>query len=98
MSRPHYSEYVGHCLRFYTRHKEPRFSSNVDRLNWEACRDALNTFCDSDRTLLHEVYSERDTMSDNVYQICKRENLCQDTLWKMVNDLEREVARVRGLI
>lgn len=54
MSRAFYSEYVNHCLRFYARHPNPKFKSDVDKHNWVACDNALKGFSDSDRELLME--------------------------------------------
>ena len=66
MSRAFYSDYVNHCLRFYARHLNPKFKSDVDKHNWVACDHALKGFSDSDRELLMEVYRDGDTIPDNV--------------------------------
>lgn len=98
MSRAFYSDYVNHCLRFYARHQNPRFKSAADKNNWTACDNALKGFSDSDREILLTVYREGDTLADNVYQISKARNIKQDTVWKLVNELERKVAKRRGLL
>lgn len=96
--RAFYSEYVNHCLRFYARHPRPIFHSEADKKNWNACESALKTFNDYERAMLMIIYSEGDTIADNVYQLAKARNMKQDTLWKLINDLERKVAKRRGLI
>ena len=96
--RAFYSEYVNHCLRFYTRHPKPTFHSVADKKNWNACDDAMKTFSDHDRAMLMIIYSEGDTIADNVYQLAKARNMKQDTIWKLVNELEKKVAKRRGLI
>ena len=96
--RAFYSEYVQHCLRFYARHPKPVFHSEADKKNWAACENAFKGVNDYDKALLMVIYSEGDTIADNVYQLAKARNMKQDTIWKMVNDLEKKVAKRRGLI
>ena len=96
--RTFYSEYVRHCMRFYSRHLNPKFKSEADKNNWIACQCALSGFSDSDRETLLTIYRGRDTIPDNVYQISKEKGIKQDNLWKLVNDLERKVAKRRGLL
>lgn len=96
--RAFYSEYVNHCLRFYARHSCPIFHSEADKKNWAACEDALKSFTDSDRDMLLSIYTEGDTIPDNVYQMAKSKCVNQDTIWKLIGELERKVAKRRGLI
>ena len=96
--RAFYSEYVNHCLRFYTRHPRPIFHSEADKKNWNACENALKGYNDYEKAMLMIIYSEGDTIADNVYQLAKARNIKQDTIWKLVNELERKVAKRRGLI
>lgn len=96
--RAFYSEYVNHCLRFYARHPKPVFHSEADKKNWAACENALKSFSDCDRDMLLSIYTEGDTIPDNVYQMAKSKGIKQDTIWKMVNELEKKVAKRRGLI
>lgn len=98
MSRSFYSEYVNHCMRFYARHPKAKFHSEVDKHNWTACEDALNTFSDSDREMLLTIYREGDTIPDNIYQMAKSKSVSQDGIWKLVNELERKIAKRRGLL
>lgn len=98
MSRTFYSEFVNHCLRFYARHPRPIFHSEADKKNWNACDSALKTFSDSDGDMLTAVYSKEDAIADNVYQIAKKNGIKQDTIWKLIGELERKVAKRRGLL
>lgn len=98
MSRTYYSEYVNHCLRFYTRHGRPKFHSETDKHNWAACDNALKSFSDNDRAMLLYIYREGDTVPDNIYQLAKTKGISQDSIWKLVNELERKVAKRRGLL
>lgn len=96
--RTFYSEYVNHCLRFYVRHPNPKFHSAADKNNWLACKDALVGFTDKERDLLTTIYREGDTVADSVYQTAKLNGMKQGTVWKLVNELERKVAKRRGLL
>lgn len=98
MGRAFYSEYVNHCLRFYVRHPNPKFHSAADKNNWNACEAAFKGFTDNEKEILFYIYREGDTIPDNVYQIAKAKGLKQDGVWKLVNELERKVAKRRGLL
>lgn len=98
MSRTFYSEYVNHCLRFYARHEKPSFHSDADKKNWLACESALKGFSDNDREMLLTIYRGGDTIPDNVYQLAKSKGIKQDSIWKLIGELERKVAKRRGLL
>ena len=44
------------------------------------------------------VYANGDTISDSVYQAAKKFKVKQDVIWNLLNDLERKVAKRRGLM
>lgn len=98
MSKAFYSDFANHCLRFYTRHKDPVFHNEVDKRNWEVCEEVLSKYPDREREILTFVYYEGDTIADNVYKIALAKGVAQDSVWKLVNALEREIALQRGLI
>lgn len=99
MARNFYSAYIEHCMRFYARYSKPNhFRSDADKKNWIACENALNEFSDEDRERLLSIYRDGDTISDNVYQLSKKEKINQDTIWKLIGVLERKIAKRRGLI
>lgn len=98
MARAFYSQYVNHCLRFYARYQKPKFHSEADKHNWTACKDALKDFSEQDREMLLRIYRDGDTVADNVYQMSKDKDISQDTLWKLINELEYKIAKRRGLL
>lgn len=99
MAKVFYSNFVRHCMRFYARHPKPNyFRTEADKKNWKSCDNALKSFTDEDREILLTIYREGDTLSDNIYQFARQEGISQDPLWKLVNDLERKVAKRRGLL
>ena len=93
-----YSEYVQHCMKFYARHPNPKFWSDADKLNWYACDNAMKGFTDKEREILLTVYREGDTIPDNVYNLSVALDIKQDFIWKLINELERTVAKRRGLL
>ena len=99
MNKPFYTEYVRHCMRFYSRNTEkPRFNTEVDKNNWYACDKALERYSNRDREILLFVYGMRDTLADNVYEMAKLTGIDQNIIWDMIKDFERIVAKKRGLI
>lgn len=99
MVKKHYSDYVRHALRFYTRNLEkPVFKCLVSQQNWLVCNSVINRYFPEHKEVLVSVYQAFDTMGDNVYQASKKYNIPQDNIWSMMADLERLIAQERGLI
>ena len=100
MSRPFYSEYVKHALRFYSRNtdKPIKFRSAADKANWLSCRGAIRYFPPMEQKILISVYSGFDTLPDEVYNASKKYNIDQNYIWDLMKDVERKVALNRGLI
>ena len=99
MTRPFYSEYVRHALRFYTRNlQQPRFKSVADKNNWYACANVIKEYSDRDRDILVTVYGGFDTLADNVYEIAKKYSINQSIIWDMMKEVERKIAKRRGLM
>lgn len=99
MTKPFYTDYVRHCMRFYARNtNKPRFNSEVDKNNWYACHRAIEKYSDSEKEILIKVYSLRDTLADNVYEVAKSYNLDQNDIWDMLKELEHSIGKKRGLI
>ena len=99
MNRPYYSEYVRHCLRFYTRNLSlTNFKSEADKLNWFACATVLKGCTERDFNILVAVYGGFDTLADNVYETAKKYRIEQNVIWDMMKDVERRIAKRRGLM
>ena len=99
MNRPFYSDYVRHALRFYSRNlTRVIFKSEVDRNNWNACASVIREYSVKERDILVSVYGGYDTLSDNVYEASKKYGINQNIVWDMMKDVEREIAKRRGLI
>lgn len=99
MNRTFYSEYVRHCMRYYSRNtNKPQFKTEVDKNNWYACHKALERYSDKFQDIILHVYVMNDTLADNVYEVAKLHNVDQKVVWDTLKEFERLVARKRGLI
>ena len=77
----------------------PIRSSAVTRIKRTGSPDsALKGFTDKEREMLLTIYREGDTIPDNIYNLSVALEIKQDILWKLVNELERKVAKRRGLV
>jgi hypothetical protein len=86
-------------MRFYARNTtKPRFNTEVDKNNWYACQKAMDRYTDRDRDILIKVYALYDTIADNVYEVSVAYAIDQNDIWNLIKDLERSVARKRGLL
>ena len=99
MTKPFYCDYVRHCLRFYTRNLSlNRFNTEVDKNNWYACHRVIKNYPEKDRDILIAIYSGYDTIGDNVYGASMANGINQNIVWDMMRDVERKIAKVRGLM
>lgn len=100
MSKPYYSEYVKHALRFYSRNcsSRPAFKSDADKYNWLSCDSVLSRYPSYMREILLSVYSGYDTLPDEVYKASKEHNIEQNLIWDSMKELERKIAKRRELI
>ena len=99
MSRPFYSEYVRHSLRFYTRNlTKPTFKSEADKNNWLSCYSVIKSYPEDKKNILITVYSGYDTLPDEVYSIAKALHINQNLIWDLMKEVEHKIARRRGLI
>lgn len=99
MNRPYYSEYVRHCLRFYTRNLQTKhFKTEVDKSNWLSCASVLKNYSDRDQDMITMVYSGYDTLGDNVYETANKYEINQSIIWDLMKEIERKIAHRRGLI
>lgn len=98
--RPHYAYYAQHAFRFYFNQQggEPTFLSLADELNWKACNKAASQFSDQVLSMLRQVYTLRDTIPDNVYQVAKENGINQNDLWTLMAMAEKRFAQERDLI
>ena len=96
----YYSEYVSHCLTFYSRY--PRlihFRSETDRKNWKSCEIVLSSLSDEDRELVIEIYKGSDsTIKERVASVSRNRKIGEETVWRLIGNVEHRVAVARGLV
>ena len=93
-----YTEYVHHCMRFYVKYPNPKYRSDADKHNWIACDTALKGFSETDRELLLTLYTGNEPMAERIRKVSTEQDVKADALWKMVTELERKIAKRRGLL
>lgn len=98
MSQKFYSNYVGHCLRFYARYPKPQLETEANRLNWLACDYALQEFLPNERQMLLDIYSGEKTIAENVCNAARLYGVERKSIWNLIKHLEHTVADIRGLI
>ena len=98
MTKPCYSDYIRHAIRFYARYPEKHsFKNDVEKANWWSCHEAIKEYTDRDKEILLYAYGAFDTLGDNVYVMAKKYNIDQNYIWDMMKEFERKVAIERGL-
>ena len=98
MTKPSYSDYIRHAIRFYSRYTQKRnFKNEVERANWWACYNVIKSYSNRDGDILTYVYGAFDTLGDNVYAMAKKYDIDQNIIWDMMKEFERKVAIERGL-
>lgn len=100
MSKVYYSDYVKHALRFYSRNctEKPVFKSEADKSNWYACDSVLSHYPLDTRQILIEVYGGYDTLPDEVYKASKKIHIHQNWIWDLMKEVEKKIAKRRGLL
>lgn len=100
MSKSFFSDYVRHCLRFYTRNcsTTPKFKTKVDEINWMCCHKVLSQYPVNTKQILITVYSGYDTLPDEVYNASRKWQIEQNEIWDVMKEIERKIAHKRGLI
>lgn len=100
MSKTFYTDYIRHTLRFYSRNAIilPNFKSEVDKQNWWACHSIIGSYPDKTKRILLAVYSGYDTLADEVYNASIKWRVEQNWIWDMLKEVEKKIARKRGLL
>ena len=102
--KAYYSEFVRHCLRYYVKTLDegkgghPIFKSDADKANWSACHHVLKDYNQDNMDVICEIYRPGDTIADKIYLLAKSKGISQDTIWGLINGIERKVAKKRGLL
>ena len=76
----------------------PKFNTEADKNNWIACQVATKNLDEKTMEIVREIYSPGDTIPDKIYNLSRSLKVHQDSIWHIVNTLERNVAKKRGLL
>lgn len=104
MRKEHYTDYVKHALRYYIRTTQknsverPCFRTEADHRNWVAVEAALNDYTSFERRMFYTLYSSKEALPYAVNQYAMRYSMDIDRIWRMITEIERNVAKRRGLI
>lgn len=97
--RTHYSDYTNHCIRIYVSNDKPDFDNNVDNHNWRVVNEAFNYFSSKEQEMLKDVYRHQLlTLPDAVSTVARKYNMRNQDIWQLLSKLQREVAKLRGLL
>lgn len=102
--KPYYSDFVRHCLRYYVKTLDegkgghPIFKNDADKANWVACHYTLKDYSQGNMDIICEIYRPGDTIADKIYLLAKSKGISHDTIWGLINGIERKVAKKRGLL
>ena len=102
--KPYYSEFVRHCLRYYVKTLDegkggcPVFKTDAEKANWAACFYTLKNYSQEDMEIISYIYRPGDTVPDKIYTLAKNNGVPQDSIWSLINTIERKVAKKRGLL
>lgn len=101
MSKPFYADYVNKMLRFYCRrvyNQDFKVEGHIEINNCLCVMKVLESLPEWDKNAIIEIYSQSDTLADNIYQISRKLNVKQDVLWTMVSKVTKQIAKERGLV
>jgi len=95
----HYRAYAKSCLEYYCTYRDPRFHSVAERKGWCAVRDIMGDFNDMERQTIIDIYSSnREERHEAVRRAAKEWKTSDGKIWAFCSEVERRVARKRGLI
>lgn len=96
--RKYYSEFVGHCVRFYVRNLTIKYyRSKADELNYLAVKDCFEELSAEDKDIITECFIAKDFPAQ-VKEVAKRNALTESKVWEKIGDFEESVAKRRGII
>ena len=97
--KKYYSEYVGHCARFYFRTDRIHSpsESRVDYNNFISVSNVLDRYDAKICNLLRFVYTA-DKLLEAVSEYSFKNNTSREEVWYTIQKFEKEVAVERGLL
>lgn len=98
MAKAYYTDYVRHCLRFYSRYPQlSEFENEIDELNWKAVERVVSRLEVGQREMIIAIYTGRDTFADEIYNAAQLFGVEQNELWVLTRKVEQQIANERSL-
>jgi hypothetical protein len=98
MAKAFYADVSNYCLRFYIQNPEPHFENEVERLNWEACEKALEPYTPWEKEVIRYIFLEKGSIVENAKDISIIKAMPLNRIWRLLSNIERDVAIARKLI
>lgn len=93
-----YSDYVGHCSRYYFSTDEtPSVNDRVNYNNFISVSNVLAKYDTAKENLIRFVYTSV-TIMKGVQDYAFKNNLRNEEVWYVVMNFEKDVATERGLL
>lgn len=97
--RPHYAYFAAYAFRKYFGEPDGSYIRTVaERQNHMSCDLVIREQNEDSVRILRQVYTLRDTLADNVYEVAKALGIKQDDIWTLIAQTEKRFAQERGLI
>lgn len=98
MAKSYCTDYVRHCLRFYSRYQtEPQFRTDIDEMNWRSAETVVTALPQEQKEIVIAIYGCKDTIADTIFNLAKEREMEQEELWGLVRKVEQDVATERKL-
>ena len=85
-------------MRYYVRYPDPAFKTTAEMKNWRACNSVFKQLAPDERELLETVYQGNGTIDSNVREAAMTRGIKQAKIWALIGDVERRIAKHRGLL
>lgn len=93
-----YSEYVGHCARFYfSKADTPSVNDRVNYNNFISVSNVLSKYDTERQNLLRFIYTSP-SLIRAVHEYSATKNMNSEEVWYIIMNFEKEVAKERGLL
>lgn len=93
-----YSEYVGHCARFYfSKADTPSVNDRVNYNNFISVSNVLSKYDTEKQNLLRFIYTSPSVIHA-VHEYSASKGVTNEEVWYAISAFERDVAQERGLL
>ena len=96
--KKYYSEYVGHCARFYfSKSDTPSVSDRVNYNNFISVSNVLSKYDTERQNMLRFIYTSPSVIRA-VHEYSGSKGIPSEEVWYAISAFERDVATERGLL